>query len=322
MTATVIWPGSTGDLRAMRCLAIDGVTAEVVGRLREKGIRSLLLKGPSIARWLYAQPYERTYGDVDLLVDGERFAEAEEVLATAGFHYALDGAAPDEKASTHDWLGPAPHRVRLDLHRSFHNVSAPDAEVWRELSASTQWICVGEEDIEVPGEAARCLIVTLHAGAHGAGATWPLRDLTLALERGSEAAWTEAAAMASRLGAGSPFAVGLGLVARGATLVASLGGEVRLSTELALLAASEPMQAVTLERILSLSGARAKARFLARRLAPTPAAMRYRYAIDGSAPFKLALAYPRRIAHLIRDLPSSVRAWRRGRHAATREARR
>ncbi len=316
MTTPAIRPASTRQYRAMRCLAIDAVTAGIVGRLRAQGIRSLLLKGPSIAHWLYEPPYERTYGDIDLIVDGERFTEAEAVLAAAGFHYALAGAAPAEKASTHDWLSPGPLPVRLDLHRTFHHVTAPDAETWRELSASTEWLSVSGEDVEIPSEAGRCLIVALHASSHGDRVAWPLRDLTLAVGRGSDEAWTEAAAMASRLGASNAFLVGLRLVPRGVRLAASLGEEPQLSTELALLAGSEPMQAVILERLLTMPGAWAKTRFLARRMAPTPAAMRYRYAIEETQRFRLALAYPRRWTHLVKDFPVSARAWRRARKAA------
>ena len=53
-----------------RNLAVAAVTAEVVSSMRGEGVRSLLLRGPAIARWLYAREVERirTYEDLDLLI--------------------------------------------------------------------------------------------------------------------------------------------------------------------------------------------------------------------------------------------------------------
>jgi hypothetical protein len=60
------------ESRALRltahALARDVATAEVVEALRAAGVRSIVLKGPSIARWLYADGQPRPYGDTDLLV--------------------------------------------------------------------------------------------------------------------------------------------------------------------------------------------------------------------------------------------------------------
>ena len=64
---------SPGIRTTALALAIDAVTAQVVTALRANGIRPLLLKGPSIAGWLYGDGAARPYGDSDLLVaSGER----------------------------------------------------------------------------------------------------------------------------------------------------------------------------------------------------------------------------------------------------------
>lgn len=68
---------------AVRVLAVDRVTAEVVPALAAVGIRPILLKGPSIARWLYPSG-GRSYGDTDLLVPPADFARAGSVLERPG----------------------------------------------------------------------------------------------------------------------------------------------------------------------------------------------------------------------------------------------
>src|SRR5436190_23066664 len=49
--------------RVARSMLQDAVTAEVVSALDLRGIRSIVLKGPSIARLLYCDGRERSYLD-------------------------------------------------------------------------------------------------------------------------------------------------------------------------------------------------------------------------------------------------------------------
>ena len=63
-------------------LALDAATADVLRAFERVGARALLLKGASIARWLYAEGEPRTYVDCDVLVAPADVAAAEEVLAT------------------------------------------------------------------------------------------------------------------------------------------------------------------------------------------------------------------------------------------------
>ena len=46
-------PEPPGLHAAMRTLRIDAATAEVVGALRDAGVPSILLMGPSVARWIH-----------------------------------------------------------------------------------------------------------------------------------------------------------------------------------------------------------------------------------------------------------------------------
>src|SRR5438270_41821 len=68
----------------MWAMAVDAVTAEVVTALDGAGVDCLLLKGPSIAGWLYEEG-ARTYSDTDLLVAPDRLPAARATLAELGF---------------------------------------------------------------------------------------------------------------------------------------------------------------------------------------------------------------------------------------------
>ncbi|MGH9198578.1 MAG: nucleotidyltransferase family protein, partial [Acidimicrobiia bacterium] len=47
---------------ALNNLRADGAAGSAISALREAGIRSILLKGPSIVSWLYEDPAGRPYG--------------------------------------------------------------------------------------------------------------------------------------------------------------------------------------------------------------------------------------------------------------------
>ena len=62
-------PVRTGFAAAARCLALDAHAVTVVRALEDAGVAALLLKGPGLARRLYADdPSRRRYSDVDVLV--------------------------------------------------------------------------------------------------------------------------------------------------------------------------------------------------------------------------------------------------------------
>src|SRR5580700_11186524 len=77
-------------LDAARALGCDHVSAEVVGAMQDVGIPSILLKGPSIARWLYPAG-GRSYADTDLLVPARELSRAETVLRSLGFTELVEG---------------------------------------------------------------------------------------------------------------------------------------------------------------------------------------------------------------------------------------
>src|SRR5215211_7652465 len=68
-------------------LAVDAVTAEVVAALRAEHVRSIVLKGPAISRWLYREETRdpRTYDDLDLLIPPESAERSAATLTRLGF---------------------------------------------------------------------------------------------------------------------------------------------------------------------------------------------------------------------------------------------
>ena len=53
---------------ALWSLHVDKVAAAISQEFELRGIQSILLKGPAIARWLYGDGTPRPYGDADLMV--------------------------------------------------------------------------------------------------------------------------------------------------------------------------------------------------------------------------------------------------------------
>src|SRR4051794_30086422 len=75
---------------AAHTFRLDVKGAEVRQALRAAGIRTVLLKGRSLARLLYADDGSRTYDDVDLLMEPSAVGAAEGVLRDLGFRLLED----------------------------------------------------------------------------------------------------------------------------------------------------------------------------------------------------------------------------------------
>ena len=200
---------------AVLSLRVDSVTAEVVSKLRSAGVRPILLKGPSIAAWLYADGTPRPYGDTDLLVESEALPSTSRALRAAGFR-------EQPAVSSYTWFRRSDGSF-VDIHDTLFSAEAPREEAWRTLSEGTETMSVGGLDVEVLSRPARLLYVALHAAQHESdGFKQPLRDLERALHHADEKYWHEAAALAKRLRATPTFAAGLRLHPDGAGLAVRL----------------------------------------------------------------------------------------------------
>jgi hypothetical protein len=314
-------PWSADRLAAARALAQDRVSAEVLGALAGAGVPAILLKGPVLARWLYGDGATRTYGDTDVLVPDGRRADAEAVLRAQGFAPRLrpEDLAPGRTLHAHPW-GRAADGAQVDLHVTLAGIALPPAAAFDALARETEPAVVAGAPVTVLAAPARALHVALHAAHDGAQGGKPLRDLDRALDQLDPATWRAARELAERLEAVEALASGLRLRPAGERLAATLGLPVARSVAGALLAASAPREALTVEHLAATRGTGARLRIVADRLAPSPSYLRFRSPLARRGRAGLALAYLWRPVSVLVRAPAAVGAWRRAR-AQSRDAR-
>ena len=309
-------PVAESTLRSVaQSLAVDVATGEVVAALREAGIRSVVLRGPALARQVYAAGELRPYVDVDLLVAPGEEEAANAVLSRLGFALVASDAelAGHRPVHAHEWLRDG---VAVDLHRTLSGVGAAPAELWAAIAAESEVEVVGGIEVKVPSPAAVALQLGLHAAHHGPRRGKSLRDLDLALERLPVDTWAAAATLAGRLDAVPALASGLRLTPAGAELAERLGLPSRRPADVALRAVSPPPLALGLEWLLRTRGFRAKASLVGRTLAPSPGALRSWRPLARKRPLGIAAAYLSHPFWLARHAVPSLIALRRARKEA------
>lgn len=293
-------------------LAVDRATAEAVLALRDEGIPSIVLKGPSFDAWLYESGEPRLYGDIDLLIPARDEGRAGPALEALGY-LRRSGREPEavvDHATV--WVRPR-DGMHVDLHRTLGGVRATGVDPWEVLGAGTASMQVGGTEVDILSEPARALHVALHAALPGPNSKKTRVDLSRALERLPMETWKAAAELASRLRAAGAFESGLRRLPAGADLADSLGLTPEPSVDAALLAGSAPYSAWTVDRLSKARGIGPKLRILIPRLFPKPAFMRIWYPVARRGWAGLALAYLRRFAWLFIAAPRAVVAWRRAR---------
>jgi hypothetical protein len=306
---------------AIHSLKLDVVTAEVVQRFDSAGIRSILLKGPALAAWLYEQEGSRSYSDCDLLVAPRDFEAAEQILTSLGFQrYGLDAIAGDWPKHARTWIRP--DGVSVDLHRTFFGVGVAPGDLWAEVSRDTEQMHVGGVDVEVLRPVARALLVALHAAKDGRRVSKVQRDLALALDRVPTETWEAAADLADRLQATDAFVAGLRIVPSGGELAGRLARSAEVSTSLALRArGGAPPLSAGLNWLFSSPGWKGKFGLVARKLVPPRAYMWAWKPIARRGSWGLALAYVWRPLWVLWKVGPAVRAWLQARRKAAGGAR-
>jgi hypothetical protein len=297
---------------AAQRLRIDYATAEVLRAFDDAGIPSILLKGPSLVRWLYDPGESRTYVDGDLLVPPESYEAAGRLLASLGFEAELDDAAMPEWWREHgvSWYR-ATDRASVDLHRTLAGLEAEPPRVWEALSRQTEPVEVANYTARALSIPARALHVALHAAHHG-GSTRQVDELRRALERTGDETWRAAAELARELGALDALASGLRFTPAGAALADRLGLGDRRGVGVALRAAGTVGGTLTIERFLS-SGTSSRLSILRYKLFPPATFMRKWSPLARRGPVGLVLAYLWRPLWIVSRLPQTVRDWRAAR---------
>lgn len=261
-------PLSFASRTAALTLRVDSVTAEVVTAMREAGIQALVLKGPSIAAWLYRDGV-RPYEDSDLLVAPASYRQAGAVLRELGFRPL--GYSWHHHSET--WRRGRDSSI-VDLHRSLIGISASPDAVWEELATDTDTLRVGGIDVEVLRVPARALHVALHVAEHGRDLGHPLEDLARALRVADEDVWRDAANVARRVDALPAMAVGLRFNPAGVRLAERLELPAERPRAVAVRAGPDIPIAIALDNLASEQPFRTRARILLRALVPSPRYMR------------------------------------------------
>jgi hypothetical protein len=294
-------------------LLVERASLDAIKALRLAGIQSILLKGPLQQWWLEPGGAPRVSVDVDLLVRNDQLDGAGHALAAIGYSRAV--GLPDEPEREHAGVWVAPGRVPVELHWSL--VGADGSKVWEVLSAETEAADLIGEKVEIPNEAARCLIVGLHAAQHGIGQRGIFLDLEKALAIAGSETWRRASELATAVDGWTAFAGALSITSRGRELLAEMGSEPPVLGERQALSLLTP--APTSRGFYFLSrehGPRAKVAFLLMKLAPSPEFMRLRYPLARRGHAGLAIAYLGRPLWLLRWAPPGLRSWRQARRLA------
>jgi hypothetical protein len=294
-------------------LAADAVAAETVREFGQRGIRSLVLRGAGIARWLY-QEGERDYGDTDLLVEPGFVERAEAILLELGF------AGRSLRASKHAQPRHAETWVRgttpaIDLHRTIVGVGAPDQEVWDILYAHSEPIALHGVEVKTLDRVGLLVVLTLHAAQHGLEAA--TRDLDVALSRVRIEKWRQALRLAAQLNALPAFGTALRMSPAGRVVAERLEIDASPNPEILLRSEAPPDLALGLNWVAELPSTRARTRFIASKVFPSPDSMRASSGVARRGGVGLSVAYARRLLWLSIRAPRAIRAVRRARRRAS-----
>lgn len=287
-------------------LLLDRVAAELSDSLIQRGIQSILLKGTTVAKWLYRDGVPRPYEDIDLLVSPAQFGEVERALSEHGF----DLAGTSHHA--HTWLR-ARDAATVDLHWSIVGIGADPQDAWNLLAGDTERLRVGGSLVEVLARPAQALHLALHAVQHPWRERQSLFDLERALEQAPPDVWKRAGGLSRRLDAERGFSAGLRLLPAGQALVEELRLTQRLSVEVILREEESPALALGFEHLASTPGLRGKLRFLLSRLFPSPEKLRSTSLLARRGRTGLLAAYPARVFWMLARATPALAAWRRAR---------
>ena len=297
----------------------DSAAVELTAALEAAGIRSILLKGPSAQRWLYAEDETRHYWDIDLLVSPAELPRAEAVAAGLGFEPLSSDSTRIQQESHHEKVVPPP---RQRLRRAAPWLPRESKRAMSSCGRSSSGrpsrcrLAAHEDAVRVPGLAARTLLVGLHAAANGPAGT-PLEDLVRAVNQVPAETWREAAVLARRLRAESALAIGLSFVPEGVALSRRLELTGTTSAEVILRSTIPPPTAMGFERLQRTPGLAGKLGYLASELAPSRDTLRKADPLARYGTVGTAAAYVIRPFRLAAQAPRGFLAWRSARRRAS-----
>ena len=277
------------DLAVMAVsLAADARAADAVSLLEDAGIPALLLKGASLAEWLYGSEV-RGYTDADLMVSPDAHVEAEAVLARAGYTQTL------RHLHASVWEVPG-QPISVDLHKRLWAAGSSPRHVWRVLWGRSSKQSIGGRDVRVLDPIARALVVTLHHAHHdrlGQGTRRTAEDLSRTLDLLEPQDWEAVDDLAHELRATLQFAGGLRALPdpRAAAIADELGlPDARLLATVVQPDATVPLVGAIVNFRVA-RGPRRKLRALRNEILPPADELRDRSAIARHGTAGLILAY-------------------------------
>ncbi|MDI4646935.1 nucleotidyltransferase domain-containing protein [Cohnella hashimotonis] len=159
-----------GDCRqnTWRMLRLSGELDRLCRSLGERGVRSLALKGPALARQLYGDISLRTSKDLDILIPVGDLEQAERLLLELG--YRADEPIPrglgDWKWKIHHVSFTNPQSgIQVEVHWRLNgeNGKEPSFEaLWRDRQA-----CALSDAVYMPGDAHLFMYLVTHGARHG-----------------------------------------------------------------------------------------------------------------------------------------------------------
>ena len=164
-------------------LRLERAVLDVVHRLAERGIASVVLKGVALANDVYADAALRACGDVDLLVDPAQYVTAIETLVAAGAVRELPEVRPGFDARFAKDVPVLVDGMTVDLHRTLIRGPFGERIPVAEVIGRSRPLALGERVVRVLDPSDAYVFAGLTAGAADVPARLiTLRDL-LELER-------------------------------------------------------------------------------------------------------------------------------------------
>ncbi len=291
---------------AQHGIRIDGVSVEVHHAFEASGIPSILLKGPSIATWLYARHELRAYSDSDFLVSYEDWDRAAAVLASLGFRPQWTMMAHPNLGAYSSFAFKRGPFDAVDMHATLSGLRADFETVWRVLAADPDTQRVLNADLPVLSLPARTMHLALHAAQHYGHDGSPKQDLVRGVESLPTELWRDAMAVAASLRGLEAFGSGLRMLPRGGEVADRIQLPAASSTETRLREGSVPL-AQSLYVVAKTPGIGPKVALLLAELCPRPSFMRWWSPLARRGRRGLVVAYAWRPMWLVARLPAAVR---------------
>jgi hypothetical protein len=290
---------------------LDAAAVAVIDAFDSRGVESLLLKGPALARLLYDEDGRRGYADIDLLVSTRDLKQAQEALSGLGYLRADYQVAIDDVAGVlhaENWVqsgdtGP----LWVDLHWRLWGCGAPDEVVFATLSAPGATIDLAGRDVPVLGIDGLALHLALHAAQSGPHDIKVMADLARGVERLQLEVWRSAARTAGDLAATPAYAAGLRLDPAGTVIAKEL--ELPETDELEWEIrnrSGRPRGRFHLQALAQATGWRERANVLRRSVVPIREWITWEMPWAAKSRPRLLLAYA---LHILRTPVWAGRAW-------------